>query len=100
MTRCNCESTSQVTKFSCTLTTGSASKRWSCAAVGWAAGIAVTATDDRKFIESTSLWMWSELDAGILSEPQSLVEIIKNVPEPTDDLTVGPRLIRKHTLHR
>src|SRR5262249_17323690 len=32
MTRCNCESTSQATKFSCTVATGSASKRWSSAA--------------------------------------------------------------------
>ena len=62
----------------------------------------VTAMDDGKFMESTSLWIWSERDAGILWEPQGLVEmtVIKYVPEPTDDLTIGPRLIRKHTLHR
>jgi hypothetical protein len=64
--------------------------------------IAVTATDDRKFMESTSLWIWSERDAGILWEPQGLVEmrVIKYVPEPTDDLAIGPRLIRKDTIHR
>src|SRR5262245_50798420 len=103
MTRRNCESTSQATKFSRTLAPGPASKRRSCAAVGWATSIAaVTAMDDRKFMESTSLWIWSERDAGILWEPQGLVEmtVIKYVPEPTDDLTIGPRLIRKHTLHR
>jgi hypothetical protein len=103
MTRRNCESTSQATKFSRTLATGSASKRWSCAAVGWATSIAaVTAMDDRKFMESASLWIWSERDAGILGEPQGLVEmrVIKYDPKPTNDLTIGPRSIRKHALHR
>src|SRR5258708_16655556 len=28
------------------------------------------------------------------------MRVIKYVPEPTDDLTIGPRTIRKHTLHR
>src|SRR5260370_12626736 len=28
------------------------------------------------------------------------MSVIKYVPEPTDDLTIGPRTIRKHTLHR
>jgi hypothetical protein len=56
--------------------------------------------DDRKFMESTSLWIWSERDAGILWEPQGFIEmrVIKYVPEPIDDLTIGPRSIRKHTL--
>ena len=50
---------------------------------------------DRKFMESVSLWIWSERDAGILGEPQGLVEmrVIKYVPEPTDDLTIGPRYL-------
>src|SRR6266404_1114885 len=62
----------------------------------------VTAMDDRKFMESASLWIWSERDAGILGEPQGLVEmrVIKYVPQQTDDLTIGPRSIRKHTLQR
>ena len=62
----------------------------------------MTATDDRKFMESTSLWIRSERDAGILWEPQGLVEmrVIKYVPEPTDDLTISPRLIRKDTTRR
>src|SRR5260370_35793273 len=28
------------------------------------------------------------------------MRVIKYVPEPTDDLAIGPRTIRKHTLHR
>jgi len=58
--------------------------------------------DDRKFMESTSLWIWSERDAGILWEPQGFIEmtVIKYMPEPTDDLTIGPRSIRKNTLQR
>jgi len=39
MTRCNCESTSQATKFSRTVLTRSVSNR--CAAVGWAANVAI-----------------------------------------------------------
>src|SRR6266446_9922965 len=62
----------------------------------------VTAMDDRKFLESTSLWIWSERDAGILWEPQGLVEmrVIEHVPEPSYDLSIRQRLISNHALHR
>jgi hypothetical protein len=62
----------------------------------------VTAMDDRKFMESTSLWIWSERDAEILWDPQGLVEmrVVKNVPEPRYYLTISQRLIRHHKLDR
>src|SRR6266446_8860958 len=50
MTRCNCESTSQATRFSRTVTTGSASKRCSCASTGNASSAAPATSDRSMFI--------------------------------------------------
>src|SRR5262249_12801376 len=55
MTRCKCESTSQATKFSRTVTTGSASKRGSCATAG-SVNSAALATIERSVLIAAYLW--------------------------------------------
>src|SRR2546422_225372 len=55
MTRCNCESTSHATKFSRTVTTGSASKRCSCASTGNASSAAPAKIDRSMFIPASFL---------------------------------------------
>jgi hypothetical protein len=42
----------------------------------------------------------NERHAGVLRGPQGLVQvrIVQNVPEPSYDLLIGPRFIRRHKL--
>jgi hypothetical protein len=53
---------------------------------------AVTAMDDRKFMESTSLWIWSERDAGIqISRNEaSAITASRRLPAQRGSLTAVP----------
>src|SRR5262249_11944229 len=53
MTRCNCESTSQATKFSRTVTTGSVSKRCTYASAGSVSNAAPTTIERSTFIAAS-----------------------------------------------
>ena len=53
------------------------------------------------FRVNVSFWVWSEGYAGVLPDPQSLVQmrVVKDIPEKIDHLAIAPKLIRKHKLY-